>query len=318
MEECKYTKLPLTYNQQIKLLQDRGLIIADTERAVRHLSNISYYRLSAYMLPFKKVLDSDYLDEFKMGVTWEKVYDLYVFDRKLRLLVFDAIERLEVAVRTQIIYQLSHKYGSHWQDNPDIFKVETRRNKYGEKFTINVYEDIQKHIKEQLVNNKAEVFIKHYTNKYSSPDNPPSWMSVEIMYFNHLSHICKNLKNRRDISGISQWFDMPPDIFCSWLHTLNYVRNICAHHARLWNRTFNIVPEKLHFANNKTWINNPDKAQRSKVYYFLCMINFLLQTANPTSNFKSRLLDLLAEYKDVINIEYMGFPTDWQNENIWK
>lgn len=311
-------KTTLTYNQQVELLQDRGLIIADKDRAIRHLSNISYYRLSAYMLPLKKVMDSEYLDEFTIGATWENVYDLYVFDRKLRLLVFDAIERLEVAVRTQIIYQLSHKYGSHWQDDPNIFKVKTTRNKYGKEFSINVYEDIQKHIKEQLVNNKAEVFIKHYTNKYTEPKNPPSWMSVEIMYFNHLSHICKNLKNRRDISGISQWFDMPPDIFCSWLHTINYVRNICAHHARLWNRTFNIPPEKLHFANHKVWLNNAETAQRSKVYYFLCMINFLLQTANPTSNFKPRLLDLLAEYKDVVNIEYMGFPADWKNETIWK
>jgi len=318
MEECKYAKPPLTYDQQIELLQSRGLIIADKERAVRHLSNISYYRLSAYMLPFKKVLDSEYLDEFKTGATWNKIYDLYVFDRKLRLLMFDAIERIEIAVRTQIIYQLSHKYGSHWQDDPNIFKIKIAKNKYGKEFIINVYEDIQRHIKEQLVNKKAEVFIEHYTNKYTYPENPPSWMSVEIMYFNHLSHICKNLKNRKDINSISKWFDMPPDIFCSWLHTLNYVRNICAHHARLWNRTFNIVPEKLHFANHKIWINNSDKAQRSKVYYFLCMVNFLLQTANPTSNFKSRLLDLLAEYKDVVNIEYMGFPSDWQNEDIWK
>lgn len=193
------------------------------------------------------------------------VYNLYVFDRKLRLLVFDAIERLEIAIRTQIIYQLSHKYGSHWQDNPDIFTSPTQiilRN--GRTVTMDVFDDIQKHIKEQLHNNKAEVFIQHYCTKYGTPENPPSWMSVEIMYFNHLSRICTGLKQRADINGIASYFDLPPKTFCSWLHTINYVRNICAHHARLWNRDLNIVPERLSFSKHLMWISHPETAKRKK------------------------------------------------------
>lgn len=107
-----YTKPPLTYHQQVELLKSRGLLFTDEARARRHLANISYYRISAYMLPFKEAdQEGLILDSFKPDTTWENVYNLYVFDRKLRLLVFDAIERLEVAARTQIIYQLSHKYG---------------------------------------------------------------------------------------------------------------------------------------------------------------------------------------------------------------
>lgn len=116
-----FNKPPLTYEKQVELLLSRGLIVTDRKRAERHLANISYYRLSAYMLPYKKKEDGIIIDAFKEGTTWDDIYDLYVFDRKLRLLVFDAIERLEVAIRTQIIYQLSHKYGSHWQDNAHIF-----------------------------------------------------------------------------------------------------------------------------------------------------------------------------------------------------
>ena len=89
----------------------------------RHLSNISYYRLSAYMYPYKQIGDGKFLDSFIPGTTWDMIYNLYVFDRKLRLLVFDAIERLEVAIRTQIIHKLSHKYGSHWQDQASIFNL---------------------------------------------------------------------------------------------------------------------------------------------------------------------------------------------------
>ena len=108
-----YNKPPLTYAEQVELLISRGLLIPDKKRAERHLSNISYYRLSAYMRPYKQIANEVILDDFIPGTTWDRVYSLYVFDRKLRLLVFDAIERLEVAIRTQIIYQLSHKYGSH-------------------------------------------------------------------------------------------------------------------------------------------------------------------------------------------------------------
>lgn len=318
MAKYEYTKPPKTYQEQVELLKSRGLIIEDEERAERHLSGISYYRLSAYMLPYKKWVNGARSDDFKAETSWNHVHDLYVFDRKLRLLIFDAIERLEIAIRTQIIYQLSHKYGSHWQDNKDIFKVHTHIRKDGAEVTIDIFKDIQKHIKEQLVSNKAEVFIQHYAQKYDKPTNPPSWMSVEIMYFNHLSQICNNLKERSDIAAIAKWFGLPPETFSSWLHSVNYVRNICAHHARLWNRDMNIVPMKLGFSKTKVWISNPDTVQRSKMYYFVCMINYLLQTANPHSSFKTRLIALLDEYKHVVNTGFMGFPTNWKEENIWK
>lgn len=314
-----FNKPPLTYEKQVELLLSRGLIVTDRKRAERHLANISYYRLSAYMLPYKKKENGIIIDAFKEGTTWDDIYDLYVFDRKLRLLVFDAIERLEVAIRTQIIYQLSHKYGSHWQDNAHIFippREVTLRD--GRKITIDVYREIQSHIKEQLHSNRAEVFIQHYHNKYDTPENPPSWMSVEIMYFNHLSKICTGLKNRADIVGIASYFALPPKTFCSWLHTMNYVRNICAHHSRLWNRDLNIVPEKLSFSKRLVWINTPDTAKRSKNYYFFCMINYMLQVANPTSQFKTKLKELLEEYKNVISLDSMGFPQGWKEEKMWE
>ncbi len=313
-----YNKPPLTYTEQVELLRSRGMIISDKRRTERHLANISYYRLSAYMLPYKQKENGKILDSFREGVTWDTVYNLYVFDRKLRLLVFDAIERLEVSIRAQIIYQLSHKYGSHWQDRPEIFnppKSITLRD--GRTVTMDVYGDIQKHIKEQLHSNKAEVFIQHYCNKYDTPENPPSWMSIEVMYFNHLSRICTGLKLRTDINGISSYFSLSPKTFCSWLHTINYVRNICAHHARLWNRDMNIVPEKLAFSKSLDWLNNPNTVKRSKLYYFLCMLNYMLQTANPTSTFRHRLKDLLTEYQGVASLNAMGFQPELMNEKMW-
>lgn len=314
----KYNKPPLTYGDQIALLKSRGMVFADETYARNLLANVCYYRLSAYMLPYKKKADEKILDEFKEGTTWEKVYELYEFDRKLRLLVFDAIERLEVAIRSQIVYQLSEKYGSHWQDQSDIFKPRKEAVlKDGRKVINDVYGDIQKHIKEQLHNNKAEVFIQHYRDKYDKPENPPSWMCTEVMYFNHLSRICTGLKRRADVNGIASYFALPPDTFCSWLHTINYVRNICAHHARLWNRDMNIVPERLSFSKNRQWISHPDKVQRRKIYYFLCVLNYMLQTANPRSPLKKHLKKTLKEYSQVISLNAMGFPSDWETETMW-
>lgn len=315
----RYNKPPLNYTDQVKLLESRGLNIGNKKRAERLLANVSYYRLSAYMLPYKVCNHGIVQDQFRPGTTFDMVYDLYKFDRKLRLLLFDAIERIEVALRTQIVYQLSLKYGSHWQDRQDIFRTPRQcRRRDGTTFTDDVFRDIQEHIQDQLRNNRSETFIQHYRSTYDTPTNPPSWMSVEIMYFNQLSRICEGLKQRADVVGIAKYFGLPPKQFLSWLHALNFIRNLCAHHARLWNRDMNIVPEKLDFARTLTWISNPNTVRRNKVYYTLCMINYLLQTVNTRSSLKKRLKTLLQQYQHVIDLSSMGFPTNWESEDMWK
>ena len=141
------------------------MVIKDKSRTKRHLSNVSYYRMSAYMRPFKKRdAVGEPLDDFVEGTTWDDVYNLYKFDRKLRLLVFDAIERIEIAVRTQVIHQLSLKYGAHWQDQKDLFMPPKINRQNGKIY--DVYADIQKHINDQLSANKRATFIEHYMNTY--------------------------------------------------------------------------------------------------------------------------------------------------------
>ena len=315
-----YTKPALTIDQQIDLLEKRGLLIPDHERAHRHLSNISYYRLSAYMLPYR-VLDAsgNYLDQFVPGATWDDVYNLYKFDRKLRLLVFDAIERIEIALRTQVIYQLSHKYGPHWQDQGTLFQPPYYIPKTGR--TYDVFQDIQKHINDELNKNKKVNFIEHYLNTYDNPPTPPSWMSVELLYFSELSKICQNLKLRKDRTDLANAFGVKDDkVFCSWLHTLNYIRNICAHHSRLWNILLDITPTKyLNKDKSKVWLTDAEvkTAQSSKLYYTLCVILYLLQTVNPKTKFRQHFRDLLAKYPKV-NVGYMGFPTGWETHPLWK
>lgn len=315
-----YSKPALTIDQQIDLLERRGLSIPDHTRTARHLSNISYYRLSAYMLPYR-IIDSNgkHLDQFVPGTTWDDVFNLYKFDRKLRLLVFDAIERIEIALRTQVIYQLSHKYGPHWQDTRSIFKPPQHIRKTGR--TYDVFKDIQNHINEQLNANKKVNFIEHYLNTYNNPPTPPSWMSVELLYFSELSKICQHLSLRKDRTDLANAFGVKDDsVFCSWLHTLNYIRNICAHHARLWNILLDITPTKYFNKDvSKIWLTDSEvqTAQSSKLYYTLCIILYLLQTINPKSKFRIHFKDLLAQYPSV-NVGYMGFPPGWEAHPLWK
>lgn len=251
-----YSKPALTFDEQIELLKGRGLEIPDPAKAKRHLMNVSYYRLSAYMLPFK-VKDSSgaVSDSFLPGTTWNDVFSLYRFDRKFRLLVFDAIERIEIALRTQLIYQLSHKYGSHCQDQRSIFKVISRGAR-----KIDVFKEIQQHISEQLNANKKLTFIEHYLNTYSDPPTPPSWMSVELLYFSELSRICEGLADKADQKAIAKYFRISSvDVFCSWIHSINYIRNICAHHARLWNIMLAIQPMKYHSPDPKVvWLSQEE------------------------------------------------------------
>lgn len=314
----KYTKPALKFDEQIALLKSRGLVIEDEQRAMRHLSNVSYYRMSAYMLPFKKMDDGgNVLDQFKEGTTWDNVYDLYKFDRKLRLLIFDAIERIEIALRTQVIHQLSHKYGSHWQTKKNIFKPTYTDPRTGKQ--VNVYNVIKKHINHELQKNDT-IFIQHYKAKYDSPKSPPSWMSVELLYFSELSKICQGLSKRADRTELAKAFGiMDEKIFCSWLHTLNYIRNICAHHARLWNIKVDVVPKKYYNKTSKIWLTNNevDKVQSSRLFYTLCIILYLLQTVNPRTKFKQHFYELLAKYP-IVETGYMGFPEGWKEMYLWK
>lgn len=310
-----YTKPALKIDEQIKLLEDRNLQIINKNRVERHLSNISYYRLSAYMLPFKEKDKNHFIN----GTTWDDIYNLYKFDRKLRLLVFDAIERIEIALRAQIIYQLSLKYGSHWQNNKALFKKPYYNKKLAE--NIDIYKDIQKHINEELNSTNKSVFIKHYQDKYDKPATPPSWMSIELLYFSELSKICSGLSKKEDLAKISSYFKIhSKKVFCSWLHSINYVRNICAHHGRLWNITLAVQPAIYKKPDqNLIWLNLQEvqALQSSKMYYFLCVILYLLQTINPNTKFRQHFKDLLNEYS-IVDVGYMGFTKDWKNHPLWK
>ena len=310
-----YTKAPLTYQDQLNHLEQRGLIIDDAPQALNSLQEISYYRLSAYFLPYQFEKDT-----FNKNTSFQQILTTYSFDRDLRLLFFDCIERIEIAIRTQMIYVMAHQYqDAHWQDNKGLF-VTPYYNKIGN--LIDPYQDFQSIISKAKTARTPEVFIKHYTNKYHSPANPPAWMCFELLTIGELSHIYRGLRQNDDKKRIANFFDLHPTVFTSWLHTLTYVRNICAHHSRLWNRDLAIEPEKLLKPKGK-WISKPFENNK-RVFYFINAMKYLLDRANPESDLKNKLISLFNKYPTV-PIQFLGIPSDgsgqmlnWHNEEIWK
>ena len=296
----KYSKTPISIETQIEKLKSRGLRFLDEKKAENYLSNISYYRLRAYTYPFQDNENPEHL--FIQKISFEDIISLYVFDRQLRLLIFDAIEKIEVALRTQIIYNYSLKYGAFWHLNPELYNN-----------AVYFAEQISSLQKE--IDRSNETFIKHYKENYNEPKEPPAWMSLEVSSIGLLSKIFSNLKKEECKNKITSHFGLKDvDILTNWMYCLSVIRNICAHHGRVWNRRFPkiIIPRKpLHdFIDNKQIHNN-------KAYSYLCSILYVLNIISPEHDFKKNLLNLMQDCP-LMQGKEMGFPHNWKQEKIWQ
>lgn len=293
----KYNKQALDVDQQIILLESRGLIIPDRDKARQSLQFINYYRLSGYTISFEEVNNGKRGHHYKAGVTFEDVLALYDFDRHLRMLVMDAIERIEVAIRTQICISLAVSYDdSHWHLNRELFK---------ENFNYKAF--LSKCTEEQK--NSKERFVMHYKQIYDTPELVPSWMTIELLPLGTWSIVYKNLKNRSDRKRVSDVFKLSSLELESWLHVLTYIRNLCAHHSRLWNRHFTLRPKQppgyiKYFSPNTTFATQA------------AMMHLLLKIISPQSKWTARLYELIQSHS-FIHSERMGFVMDWQDDEFW-
>lgn len=283
------------------MLEKRGLKISDKQKAELYLSNISYYRLRAYTYPFQDNLNPDHT--FKANITFEQILDSYVFDRELRLIVFDAIERIEVALRTQIIYHFALKYGSHWHEESTLYSD-----------TELLRKDINTLNKE--LQRSSETFIRHYYSKYTSPLNPPAWMSLEVTSLGLLSKFYENLKMSDEKKQVAKHFGLlHPYILESWMHSFAHVRNICAHHGRLWNRSLSQTP-KLPRQTAASFLSNRN-INIYKIYPVLSCMEYILNIISPQHRFAGRIKELLNRHP-LFKPHYLGFPKDWEKEPLWK
>ena len=295
----EFTKPPLTFEEQADLLVSRGLI-ADRDQLINRLRSVNYYRMSGYLYNFRRPDDS-----YHPGTTLDTVWRHYTFDRRLRLLVMDALERVEVAVRTQLAYHFAHEYGPFaYTDRTKLAGLDEEK-----------FQQWQTDLDNELGRSK-ERFLLHFRDKYGDHHQyPPVWMLVEVMSFGRTLSFYNGVDTRiRDRIAIG--YKIPEVVLQSWLRALNTIRNICAHHGRLWNRELGVKP--LLPGQNKfpEWYA-PVPIPKNKMFGILTILNHLLRYAAPTSRWDERLRTLIADYQD-IPLRWMGLPPDWLDSPLWK
>lgn len=294
----KYEKEVLTFAAQADLLLSRGLE-ADRDELIRRLEAVSYYRLSGYLYPFR-IPGSD---NFQPGTNLKTVWDRYCFDRRLRVLVLDAIERIEVSLRTKVVYHFVYAHGpfGHLQeDNLPMLKV-------GE------YLEWRTGLQEES-NRSKEAFKKHFFEKYTDHKNLPLWMAAELMTMGSLVTFFKGVSPeiKRKVAGE---YGFPDELIRSWLRSLNAARNTCAHHARFWNRIFGYPPLLPNPNKFPDW-HGEHKLRQDKFGVLLMICRHLLQLISQTSHWHERIESLFAEYPE-IPVREMGLPENWKEHPVW-
>ena len=282
-------KNPITFEEQLQKIKDRGCIVEDEKRAIEILKQINYYRLTAYFLAFKKD-DNTYFE----GTTFENVYHIYEFDRKLRNILFSALEEIEILMRTQLSYFFSHKYGALGY---------TDENNFGKGFNKKEFDILVRCLVKQ---NQSKPFVKHHIENYNGKF--PMWVLVEIMSFGNLSIFYANMK-RSDKKELARTaFAQYDKNIESWLVCMTDLRNACAHYARLYNTRMTAEPRTP---------NGHERKFGKTIFDYIQVLKMLYPDKDKWNNIvMSRLISLVIEYNEYIALEHIGFPENWKTE-LW-
>lgn len=304
-----FDKTATTVDAQIALLKDRGMAIENESHAYRCLSTIGYYRLSAYWLTYEETPTEGQTrsKKFRAGTNFDDIYDTYVFDRKLRVLLMEAIERIEIHVRTCWTSRMTLAHGAHAHLDYRLFSSSTKHAVQLAKLT-------------REVDRSNEKFIDHYKKKYRDPDIPPLWAATELMTFGELSKWLTLTKDAKILSAVARDFNLPTkETLGGVLQVLAYVRNICAHHGRLWNRRLvKRIPNIKRMRDDlEVEIIKGQRQLTNRLYNVLTIVLHLLHNQNTDTTFPERLKRLLETInEDQRNM--MGFPVGWRGRPVWR
>jgi abortive infection bacteriophage resistance protein len=240
---------------------------------------------------------------FNPASYFENVIDRYNFDRHLRLILFDAIERIEIALRTKLIYHLSQTYGGLWYLNTDLVNDK------------NLHSNLLLELKKEFIRSQ-EIFAREYKRKYGNAD-PDAWIIFEVASLGTLSKFYKNISHQLpEKSKIANEMGLNLHTeLSSWLEAITYVRNIIAHHSRLWSRNMVRKPMKITNPGN-VWVKNIIPVQEKKPYLIISAMVYLCNAVSPNHHIKSKILELIDNSPKVPI--YKGFLNNWQNESLWE
>lgn len=273
------------------------MVIANPAEAEFYLQHLNYYRLGAYWLPFE-INHGNHT--FRPGTRFEDVLNLYIFDRQLRLHAIDAIERVEVSIRSTWAYHLADQHGPHAHLDPNLAFKQHRWQQNIDKLT-------------DEVSRSEETFIRHLRQTYSEP-LPPVWAVCEVMSLGLLSRWYDNLKPMPVRRAIANTYDLDQATLASWLRHLSLVRNTCAHHSRLWNREFTITPAAP--GHKPAGLAAQWVPGSRKIYNSLVILLHGMDIIAPHHHWRSGLKNLIAQHS--IDVSAMDFPANWQTLPIWQ
>lgn len=279
-------KKATTFAEQLQIMEKRGCLIDDEEKALQVLNRVNYYRFTAYFLPYKRPDDT-----YAEGTTFEKIYRIYDFDRRLRNLLLMTIERTELYFRTQVAYFHAHKYGPL-----GYLKAENYNKKHNHTYFMT-------HIAKAIQNNAQQPFVSHYIKKYDSQF--PIWVIVELFTVGELSVFYSDLI-RADKKQLARELVGSTDRnLTSWLICFTKIRNYCAHYSRLYFNKFGtipVTPERFPYT------------LRDRVFDYLLVLKFLYpEKESWQKDFLSPFSDLLYEYKDAIELQHIGLPENYMS-----
>lgn len=293
----QFQKKPLSFAELIQRMLEKGMHVPDHDSACRTLRNVGYYRLTGYGLAFEQYENSQRIGRFKPGTSFEQLINAYSVDRKLRILILEAIERVEVTMRSIISHKLSIQYDTaHWYLNPSLFK---ESDKFKHSLLLR---EISRNTGKSIVpgsdkDQLREVFIRHYYQRYDDPDLPPSWMIAEVLSIGSWSKIYQHLAVSRDRKLISSELDLSPPTLESWLHCLAFIRNACAHHGRLFARVLPLPPKRD---------KNLPFNQHNYVFNFICVIGYFLHQINLENTWVAEVTAVMDELD--CGSKYFGVP----------
>ena len=282
----------------VKLLRHRGLEIENPQRVSHYILSIGYYRLSAYMFPFLCQPKAEH--RFKQGSKFQDALNLYRFDKKLRLFLFNEIEKVEIALRSTLANLVAEEtYNIFWMTDEKLF---ANNDKFRRTRDL---------VDKELRNSKEE-FILHFKEKYSNP-YPPAWILVEILPLGVVTRMFENLADNTLRKKIAARFGLTVPVFTSWITIVTLTRNACCHHARVWNKENAIspmIPRRL----NGRWITS--NASSKRIFFNICIIKWFIDIVSPNNDMLEHLQSLLAQFP-MVDIRAMGFPQNWQDEPLW-
>ncbi len=313
-----YAKPFLTFDDQLTLLQQRGLAVADRDAALHMLRAVGYYTLGGYLYPMREFAgeasEQPRLDQFVSGASFEQMVDLYRFDRHLRLLCLEALETIERCVKVAVAYTLGQldpfaHHSGRWHDQRNLQAPAGRNSPHRD--WCNNHDD--------KIRRRADVAIAAFVQKYGTP--LPIWIAIDVMDFGDVSKLLAQLGKKTQVA-VAQEFGLRRGVdVVSWVRTICLVRNISAHHDRLWNRELTDKPTKPK-GPETAWFAGvlEDEHYLSRTYMALLIIAYFARQIDPGTTWPERVALHLITLPEGNGVSFraLGAPEKWTENPTWK